>query len=62
MLHRHALIYKATNIVANVCDWDGNLETWHPQDDMFTVQLPDDSPVGIGDQYDPQSGEFVRPD
>jgi hypothetical protein len=29
---------------------------------MFTVQLDADSPVGIGDIYDPQTGEFVRPD
>jgi hypothetical protein len=62
MLNRYALILIDTNIVVNVCDWDGDLETWHPPADMFTVMLPADSPVGIGDMYDPQTGEFVRPD
>jgi hypothetical protein len=62
MLNRYALVWNDLLTVANVCDWDGNLETWHPEPSMFTVQLPDDSLVGIGDVYDPQTGEFTRPD
>lgn len=61
-LKRWALINDTTNIVVNVCDWDGNPETWQAPAGIITVEIPQDSWVGIDDLYNPADGTFTRPD
>ena len=58
-VNRYALI--AEHAVVNVILWDGNEATWHPEPGITVLALPDESPVGPGDLYDPDTGEFTRP-
>jgi hypothetical protein len=61
-LKRWALIDEQSNIVTNVVDWDGLLETWRPPAGIVPVEVPADSWYGVGDLYSPTTGEFTRPD
>ena len=46
---RYAIINSLTNLVTNVCEWDGDTLKWSPPSGYFTIQTL----VGdIGDTWD----------
>lgn len=53
---RYAIVQDG--VVVNVVMWDGNTDTWSPQENQTTIELTDAS-VGIGDTY--SKGVFERP-
>lgn len=53
---RYAVISSATDIVDNIVEWDGNLQTWSPDPGFYTVETDD---ARRGDHY--VDGVFVHP-
>jgi len=45
---RYALVDNATQIVINVCVWDGNASTWQPPTGTTAVGIPAGLPCEIG--------------
>ena len=59
-MFRYAMINNSTNIVDNVCNWDGELTTWVPPEGYTMVKLTDEqSTVGIWWTY--ANGVFTEP-
>jgi hypothetical protein len=55
-----AMVNDETNIVENVCMWDGELTTWAPPAGYTMVRRPDDMEhVGLGWTY--ANGVFTAP-
>lgn len=57
---RYALV-NATNMVVNVVMWDGNVETWQPEEGLIAHILADGQPGGPGDLWDSDTQQVVRP-
>lgn len=54
---RYAIITDDTFLVDNVIIYDGVSE-WAPQEGFFMIETD----IGdIGDTYDPETGEFIKP-
>jgi len=47
-LWRYALVDNATQIVVNVCVWDGNVSTWQPPAETTAVKIPAELLCEIG--------------
>ena len=59
MTNNYALVNKETNVVDNVCAWDGNTQTWTPPSTHDVVLVP--SNIGIGVSWTYENGVFVEP-
>lgn len=59
MTTNYALINKETNVVDNICAWDGNTQTWTPPSTHDAIRVPDDIGIGVGWTY--ENGAFVEP-
>ena len=53
-MKRWAMIDSGTNIVMNICNWDGDSK-WNPPVGIFLIES---QLANNGDIYDPQSGIF----
>jgi len=59
-MFRYAMINNSTNVVDNVCNWNGELTTWTPPEGYIMVKLTDEqAPVGIWWTY--VNGVFTEP-
>ena len=50
MVKTYALI-NSSNVVTDLTLWDGNTETWKPDDKLTAVDIGDDTGVTIGMTY-----------
>lgn len=58
-VERWAMIDSATNVVTNVCNWDGLESTWTPPTGITMVLAPDN--VGSGWSYDSATETWAEP-
>lgn len=58
MIQNYCIVDIATNIVVNVCVWDGDTNTWQPPAGTIAVQS---DTAGIGWIYDPATQTFTDP-
>lgn len=50
MAKTYALI-NSSNVVVDITLWDGNTETWKPDDDVIAIDIDTEGGVGIGMTY-----------
>jgi len=55
-MKRWAMINRETNVVENVCNWDGS-SRWNPPENYLMVQT---DIANFGDTYDEKSQTFIR--
>lgn len=55
---RYALVDRATRVVRNVCEWDGDAAKWAPPADCDPIVSTCASPADV---YDPAAGTFTAP-
>ena len=57
-MKRYAIVDTSTNICVNVSQWDGETP-WSPGEGFIAVQS---DVAEIGDIYNPETGEFTKPE
>jgi hypothetical protein len=55
---RYAMVDDTSQIVVNVIEWDGSVETWQPPAGYTMVE---DNPPSAGPGYTYKDGAFVPP-
>ena len=60
-MSRWCIVNPDTKEVINICEWDGNTDTWSPPKDVLMIPAPDDTNAG-DILEDEKNGTFTRPE